>query len=786
MRRLILLLTAFAAVITCRQETCAAEVAQNGGRITGRVLSQSGEPLVGASVLVEALNTGDDTDRSGGFSLSLPAGRHMLKVFYLGYVPRNMEVTVKPGGTVSLKEIRLKPSEVSIDQVVVHGGFNRFSKKETETVARMPLKNMENAQVYNVIPRQLTQEQLVVDYNDILQNITGGNVSSSNNSSHQSMLRGFRTFNGLRNGMASYTMIAIDPANIESVEAIKGPAGTLFGNSNASLVTFGGVMNRVTKRPQDHFFGEAGFSAGSWGLGRFTVDLNTPLNDDRTALARINAAYHTENSFQDIGYQRNFLIAPSLSLRVNERLSLLFDAEIYRTTRFLPANFSYSASGVTFDNMKDLPLDYRTSLSGSDLDSKLGTSNFFAQADYKISEQWKSTTNYSYAMTEYYDAYRLYTVWQTDSTVMRGVMAQKPQRQIMTSLQQNFTGDFKIGRMRNRIVTGINYTYFKADLRYTSALPYDVVNINQQPFSDIQISELDQIIADNGGYTQQRNEEHNLGIYASDVLDVTDRLFAMASVRYDYYKSKGVHMNGKMTSDAYDQSSWSPKFGLVYQPWKEHLSLFANYTDGFSNQNGADYYGKGFKPQRARQWEGGVKLEAFDNRLSATLSYYDINVNNVLRQDTEHLGFSIQDGERSSKGFEAEIVANPLSGLNLLCGYGYNDSEYTRANANVEGKRPLGTPVHMANFWVSYRIPVGIMKGFGVGLGGNYASDSYLNDTNTFVLPAYFVLSSTVFYEKNKYRIGVKVGNLTDEKYWSYIGSPQKPRHFICNIVYKF
>ena len=43
-----------------------------------------------------------------------------------------------------------------------------------------------------------------------------------------------------------------------------------------------------------------------------------------------------------------------------------------------------------------------------------------------------------------------------------------------------------------------------------------------------------------------------------------------------------------------------------------------------------------------------------------------------------------------------------------------------------------------------------------------------------------------VFYEKNKYRIGVKVGNLTDEKYWSYIGSPQKPRHFICNIVYKF
>lgn len=770
----------------CQPAAYAAQSSQNRGTVSGRILSQSGEPLVGASAVVEALATGDNTDRTGAFSISLPAGDHLLRVFYLGYSPVDIPVSVTRQGNTALGDIRLAPSEVAIDQVVVHGGFNRFSKKETETVARMPLQNMENAQVYNVIPRQLTQEQIVIDYNDILQNITGGNVSSSNNSSNQSMLRGFRTFNGTRNGMAAYTMIAIDPANIESVEALKGPSGTLFGNSNASLVTFGGVMNRVTKRPQERFFGEVGYSAGSWGLGRATLDINTPLNDSKTALARINAAYHTENSFQDVGYQRNYLIAPSFSLKVNDRLNLSFDAEIYRTTRFLPANVSFNATKVTFNNMKELPLDYRRSLSGSDLSSKLGTSNFFAQADYKISERWRSTTNYSYTMTEYYDAYRLYTVWQTDSTVMRGVMAQKPQRQIMTSIQQNFTGDFHIGRMRNRIVTGINYTYFKADLRYTSALPYDVVNINQQPFADISTNTLDQIIDQNGGYTQQKNEDHNLGIYVSDVLDITDNLFAMASLRYDYYKTKGVYMNGVMTSKAYDQSSLSPKFGLVYQPWKKHLSLFANYTDGFSNQNGADFEGKGFKPMHARQWEAGMKFEILNNRLNATLSYYDIRVDNVLRQDTENLGFYLQDGERRSRGFEAEIVANPLPGLNLLAGYGYNDSKYTRANANVEGKRPLGTPPHMANFWVSYRIPTGALKGLGVGVGANYASSSYLNDTNTFILPDYFILSSTLFYEKNKYRIGVKVSNLTDEKYWSYIGSPQKPRHFICNLVYKF
>ncbi|HEX6426984.1 MAG TPA: TonB-dependent receptor, partial [Niastella sp.] len=72
--------------------------------------------------------------------------------------------------------------------------------------------------------------------------------------------------------------------------------------------------------------------------------------------------------------------------------------------------------------------------------------------------------------------------------------------------------------------------------------------------------------------------------------------------------------------------------------------------------NGADVYGNKFKAQQANQWEAGIKLDALNNKLNATLSYYDISVTNMLRDDPDNATFSLQDGTQISKGFEAEVI----------------------------------------------------------------------------------------------------------------------------------
>ncbi|MNL34114.1 Ferrichrome-iron receptor precursor [compost metagenome] len=162
---------------------------------------------------------------------------------------------------------------------------------------------------------------------------------------------------------------------------------------------------------------------------------------------------------------------------------------------------------------------------------------------------------------------------------------------------------------------------------------------------------------------------------------------------------------------------------------------------------------------------------------------------NVTRDDPDHANFQIQDGTQLSKGFEAELIANPIKGLNIVAGYTYNDSEYTKANPSINGLRPTtaGSPT-TANLWASYRLTEGAASGLGFGFGGIYGSEYYQTNTTTFkfTIPSYTVLDASVFYDRPKFRLGLKVDNLTNEKYWSYRLAAQNPTRVTGNITFKF
>src|SRR3546814_951757 len=106
---------------------------------------------------------------------------------------------------------------------------------------------------------------------------------------------------------------AVDLANVERIEVMKGPSGTLFG---ASVSSFGGVVNLVTKKPIQAKRTEINYTTGSFDLNRVTLDMNTPLNEDKSVLFRVNSAVHKERGFVSNTFNNTFLIAPSLSYRV--------------------------------------------------------------------------------------------------------------------------------------------------------------------------------------------------------------------------------------------------------------------------------------------------------------------------------------------------------------------------------------------------------------------------------------------------------------------------------------
>ena len=88
---------------------------QNGRRVTGKVLDKSGEPIIGANVVVKGTTTGTVTDIDGNFSLEVAEGA-LLEISYIGYMEREIKV-----GNQKNLTVRLSEDTQNLDEVVVVG-----------------------------------------------------------------------------------------------------------------------------------------------------------------------------------------------------------------------------------------------------------------------------------------------------------------------------------------------------------------------------------------------------------------------------------------------------------------------------------------------------------------------------------------------------------------------------------------------------------------------------------------------------------------------------------------
>ncbi|WP_197060030.1 TonB-dependent receptor [Sporocytophaga myxococcoides] len=758
------------------------------GSISGIVQDSAGKKLEHAAVTVKGTNLSAITDSKGTFIIdNVPAGTTVLAILKVGFKPLEKSIEVVGGETNFVTGLVLSDDVHELDEVEILIRRQKFAKAESEQVARMPLKNMENPQVYNVVGKELMKEQLVMERTDMYRNIPGAVPNFSAGGSQGLNIRGFSNTNGLRNGMVTSAIFLLNPIILERVEVMRGPSGTLFGsNRNTS---FGGVYNYVTKNPYDIQAGELTMTMGSYNLSRVTADINTPLNEKKNVLFRLNTAWQSEGSFQDQGFAKIYTIAPSFIYKVNDKLKFTVDADFTRGNYTNLSTAIGNMTNVKVRNFKDLKLPYNRSLINNSAGINNGVNNVQGQMEYKFSDKWKSQTNFLYSEGYYKDFIWTTLSYITDSTLYRQFRNQTPETFGNIQAQQNFIGDFKIGPFRNRVVIGLDYNKNYNSLNRTAMTTYDTININK-PVNDYSGDKINEI-SSKRGFSATTFKSESFGAYVSDVLNITSDFMVMLSLRIDKYSTKGNYDLSKATySGAYEQVSLSPKLGLVYQPVKDKVSLFANYMNGFVNLgpvNQPDNTVLVLNPQYANQLEVGAKFDVVKNKLAGSISFYDISVKNSTRIDViGGKNFTVQDGTQRSKGYELELIANPVKGFNIIAGYANNENKYTKASTTLENKYVTASPKHIGNLWVSYTILDGVLDGVGLGVGGNYIGESWFESTNSFVLPSYTLLNASVFYDRPKYRITLKGNNLLNEHYWNPTGTPQKPINFLASVAYKF
>lgn len=808
MTRLLTIVLLFTVYLNC--------FSQENSTIQGHITDADQKPLSGVNVLIAQLNTGTQSNEQGDFNIeNLSAGNYTLTISYLGFKTQTKQVSVQNDGVLTLGNIVLYEGNEILNEVVINGERqNKFSRKKTAYVAKLPLKDIENTQVYSTVTNELLESQVVTNFEDALNNAVGieklwTSTGRGGDGAGYYSLRGFSVQPQLVNGLPGLTNGTINSANIERIEVIKGPSATLFGNAVSS---YGGLINVVTKKPYAGTGGELSYTAGSYGFNQVTGDFNTALDKEENLYFRLNTSYASQQSFQDAGFRKSFFVAPSLSYKVNNKLSFSFYGEITQAEQTNPMFLFLNRSAPTeASNLDELGYNNKLSFTSNDLTLENPSQNYRLEMDYKLSDTWQSQTllSKSSTSTKGYYSYLFDFGILGDDTFTRYISKQNANTET-SDIQQNFIGDFKVANLRNRVVIGADYFTATQTSNNTGYAFYGNItpeggSNGDNPFTP-EVEEDAYPLSSSGvdaalesqAIGNNKSKYHIYSLYASDVLDITNNFSAMVGLRLDHFDNEGDISSAE---DDYNQTTLSPKFGLLYQPIKDRLSVFTNYQNGFTNvapqlvgnpEDGPQTL-QTFDPEQANQFEVGLKTNLFNNRLDATISYYNIQVTDRVITDPSSPFNKIQGGEVESKGFEIEVNANPVNGLNIRAGFSNNESTTTKSdNPEILNRRPLEAgPETLYNFWANYEVQQGSLEGFGLGLGFNGASERFAinyESTGEFILPSYTIANASVFYQANKYRITLKLNNAFNKEYykgWTTI-SPQTPRAVLANVSYKF
>ncbi len=220
--------------------------------VTGTVTdSEDGSPLVGVTVLIQGTTTGTITDVDGKYSLKVPGSDAVLQFSFVGYTT----VTI-PVGNQSVIDVKLEPSAIAVDEVVVTSlGIKREKKRIAYAAQNVDVKDLAQARELNVANSMagkvagldlvksnagvgsasrilLRGNRSIYGNNQPLIVVDGVPITNSTNGSPTTENGGVQTGDGISN---------LNPEDIASITILKGPNATaLYGsraNNGAIVIT---------------------------------------------------------------------------------------------------------------------------------------------------------------------------------------------------------------------------------------------------------------------------------------------------------------------------------------------------------------------------------------------------------------------------------------------------------------------------------------------------------------------------------------------------------------------
>lgn len=235
-------------------------------------------------------------------------------------------------------------------------------------------------------------------------------------------------------------------------------------------------------------------------------------------------------------------------------------------------------------------------------------------------------------------------------------------------------------------------------------------------------------------YNDATARNSSYAVFGQGTFHATEQLDITAGARYTHDKrntDSRTIINGTPVGDfseSFNNVSWM--VNVAYKPNNDTL-FYGKVSTGYLS--GGIFNGFTFEPEKVIQYEVGSKLDLLDRRLRINaVAYYTDYKDQQIGANNDQSIFVFQNaGKARIYGFEAEITAVPVDGLTLTTNYGYNNfkyKEYIIGGIDVsDDVKPQRLPRHTLLVGADYALPAfsnGAELNFNVS--GNWHSKKYL------------------------------------------------------------
>jgi iron complex outermembrane recepter protein len=642
------------------------------------------------------------------------------------------------------------------------------------------------------------------------------------------------------NGMRTRQYYFLQPltTNIERIEVIKGAASATF-----SSVDPGVSINMVTKKPLAVERREVGMSVGSFSTIRGTLDFTGPLNESKTLLYRVNAAYQEARSYRDLVGNKSVLISPSLSYIPNDKtavnVEMIFNNMNGNLDRGQPI-FGATA-GVT--NLNSTPISLNLGASNDFFKSK----EFMIMANFshKFSKNISFNTAYmKQSWTEDLQEHRTTNAFAVDTagkavpSLAAMQFVQRKQYWNIDNLNAYLTFDFNIGSVNSKTLVGYDLAYWqklkgggqnaaRGFLLKDGTVAGTFVKANVANYQTIKVGDnilprpnVNHFDLANPSYTVRNVNDYttnsriavpsalttNNAIYIQEQLQWKG-LTLLLSLRNEWFEDITNYKAPK--ESRFKNEKLLPRIGLTYAVTK-NINVYGTYLQGFQPQSNtvtlmpstgaffwADNSPARFKPLESDLKEIGMKADLFNNRVRLNAAVYEINQTNIL-MNANIPAFPdslVQRGADRSRGFEVDIAGYITENWQINASYSYIDAKIVAdKDVNLNGQRKENTPVNSANLWTRYNFGTQTaLKDLGIGFGVQYQGSRIPWFTRAFEVPDFTTFDAAIYYTpaKSNVQLAINANNLFDKTYWlgaqSYLRLfPGAPRNVMLTATYRF